>query len=77
MLSVERIKGKNKSETLENLSLLGVILGAVVFSAGVGLTVVSTEGVSVVITMMGAMLSFISSMLVVGILFVREVLGKE
>ena len=76
MLRVKGLKGENRTETLENYSLAGVILGTIIFSIGIGLTIISTKGISVIIMMLGALLSFISSVAVVGVLFFKEVLRK-
>ncbi len=77
MLKLKNLKGESRMETLENYSIVGVIVGALIFSMGVGLTVIASEGIPVIITMLGAVLSFISSASVVVVLFFREALGKE
>ena len=77
MLKLKNLKGESRMETLENYSIVGVIVGALIFSMGVGLTVIVSEGIPVIITMLGAVLSFISSASVVVVLFFREALGKE
>lgn len=62
---LKRFKGRNKYETIENYSILGAVFGALAFAGGVGLTALNTTGMSVVIIMMGALLSFLSSVVLV------------
>ncbi|MCS7105718.1 MAG: hypothetical protein NZ942_00125 [Candidatus Aenigmarchaeota archaeon] len=57
----EKIKGKNKIETAENLSILLIFLGAFFFSLGVGLTIISPQGFPAILAMLGASLSFLST----------------
>ena len=57
----KKLKGKNKFDTMENYSIAGVVVGALMFTAGIGMTAINTQGVSVVIVMIGALVSFLSS----------------
>ena len=54
-----KLKGKNKIETLENYLIALIFLGAIVFSSGVGLTVVSSQGFPIILAMIGAVASFV------------------
>lgn len=55
-----RIKGKDRAETLENYSILFIIIGALLLSFGIGLSVL-TEKISVVFSVFGAWIVFIST----------------
>ncbi|MEM5794308.1 MAG: hypothetical protein QXS48_01310 [Candidatus Aenigmatarchaeota archaeon] len=57
----EKIKGKNRIETAENISILLIFLGAIFFSLGIGLTIVSPQGFPAILAMVGASLSFLST----------------
>ena len=54
-----KLKGKNKIETLENYLIALIFLGAIVFSSGVGLTIVSSKGFPIILAMIGAVASFV------------------
>lgn len=55
----DRLKGKGKFETLENYSILFIVIGALMLSGGIGLTVISPKGISTVLMMLGSFISFI------------------
>jgi hypothetical protein len=66
------LKGSDKYETAENLSLLGVLIGALLLSAGIGLTVISSKGFPVVITMMGSLIAFLSTIILIFMWVIRD-----
>ncbi|MGC8812267.1 MAG: hypothetical protein ACP5O8_01630 [Candidatus Aenigmatarchaeota archaeon] len=57
----EKIKGKSRIETAENVSILVIFLGALFFSLGIGLTVISPQGFPAILAMLGASLSFLAT----------------
>ena len=61
-----KLKGKDKIETVENYCILFIFLGAIMLSLGIGFTVFSTKGMPVVFAMLGALVSFLST---VGLVF--------
>ena len=75
--TLKNLKGKNKFETAEHYSMLCVVLGALVFAGGVGLTALSTSGISVIITMLGALVSFCAAVLLVFVWLAKEIFGKS
>lgn len=78
MLNVLKpLKGKNRYETLENYSMVGVLIGAFVFSGGVGLTVLSSKGLSAILSMLGALIAFCSSVSLVFVWLTKEIFVKE
>ena len=60
-----KLKGKNKLETIENYCILLIFVGASVLSLGIGLTVITTKGIPVFLSMFGALLSFLSTIALV------------
>lgn len=66
------LKGKDKFETAENYSILVIIIGAAMFSIGVGLTIVSTKGIPAIITMLGALISFLSTVVLIFVWLAKE-----
>ncbi len=78
MLSVIRkLKGENRLETIENYSISGVVFGALMFSVGIGSTVITPKGIPTIISMLGALVSFISTVLFIFTLLIKDSLGKE
>lgn len=57
----EKIKGKNRIETAENVSILVIFLGAIFLGLGIGLTIVSPQGFPAILAMFGASLSFLAT----------------
>jgi len=78
MLNVRnRLKAETKLGTYENYSLAGVVFGALFFSAGIGLSAISSKGIPVIIAMLGAFVVFISSGCFVAVLVMKEFSGKR
>jgi len=78
MLSVrKKLKGSNRHETLENYSMVGVIFGALVFSGGVGLTALTPKGIPAIISMFGAVITFLSSVSLVFVWLGKEIFSKS
>jgi len=75
-LGLGMLKGKNKYETIENLSIIFLVLGAVMLSLGIFLTVISPKGLSVILAMLGALISFISILVLVFTWLVKEFFSK-
>lgn len=69
---LSRLKGKDKLETAENCSILFVFLGAIVLSVGIGVNIVSAKGVSAIMAMLGALISFVSTAVLIAVWVIRE-----
>jgi len=69
------LKGRNRRESLENYSIGGVVFGALLLSAGIGLTVLNPKGMSAIVAMIGALLSFVSSVTLVISWLLKELFG--
>lgn len=61
----EKIKGKSRVETVENLAILLIFLGALFFGLGTGLTIISPQGFPAILAMLGASLSFIATVVLI------------
>jgi len=78
MLSALRIpRGKDRFETAENCSMAGVVAGAALFSLGVGLSAFSPAGVAAILAMLGAVVSFVSSVALVFSWLAKDLFGGE
>ena len=60
-----KLKGKDKIETIENYCILFIFLGGIMLSLGIGFTVISTKGIPVILAMLGALVSFLSTVALV------------
>ncbi len=67
-----RLKGRDKLETFENYSILFIFIGAIILSAGIGMNIISTKGASAILAMLGAVVSFISTIALIAIWVIRE-----
>ncbi len=67
-----KLKGNNRFETAENYSILFIFVGAIAFSAGIGLNILNTRGFSTILAMLGALVSFLSTVALIAIWVVKE-----
>jgi len=71
------LKGKDKYETAEKYSIATILVGALMLSAGIGLTALSTTGFPVVIAMLGSFIAFIGTIALIGSWLWSELRGAE
>jgi len=69
---LSRLKGKDKIETAENYSILFIFIGAIILSFGIGTSVISTKGFSAILAMLGAVISFLSTVSLVAVWVIKE-----
>ena len=67
-----KLRGKDKYETLENYSILFIFVGGVMLSAGVSLTGFSTKGVSAILAMLGSLIAFLATTILIIIWLIKE-----
>ncbi len=56
-----KIRGASRLETAENVCIAFIIAGAVVLSIGIGSTAITTKGITAITAMMGAVITFAST----------------
>lgn len=66
-----KLKGKDKYETAENYSILLIIIGAAVFALGTGLSAVNPVGIAAIFAMLGGLISFVFTVILVIIWFMQ------
>lgn len=71
------LKGKDRYETAENYSIAGVLAGAALFAAGIGLTIISPAGIPTMIAMLGAIAAFVSAVAMVFVWLAKDLFGGE
>ena len=69
---LSRLKGKDKIETAENYSILFIFIGAIILSFGIGMNVIGTKGFSAILAMLGAVISFLSTVALVTVWVIKE-----
>jgi uncharacterized membrane protein len=73
---LDMLKGKDRFETAERWSVLIIVIGAVMLSAGIGLSIISTKGLTAILMMIGAFLSFIATVALIFVWVLKEFLGE-
>ena len=69
---LSKLRGNNRLETAENYSILAIVVGLIMFSVGVLLTIVATRGFSTILAMLGAVISFISTISLIDVWVMKE-----
>jgi hypothetical protein len=72
-----RFKGKSKYVIAENYSIIGIVAGAFILSFGIGSTILSPQGVPAIISMLGALISFLSTVALIFVWLLKEFFVKE
>ena len=67
-----KLKGKDRFETLENYSILFIIIGAIVLSVGIGLNILNPRGLSAILSMFGSLIAFISTVALILVWLIKE-----
>lgn len=73
---LDMLKGKDKYETAENYSMLFIVVGAVILSTGIGLTILSPKGISAIMAMLGSLISFLATVVLIFVWLVKELFGE-
>jgi len=71
----DMIMSKKKLEKMEGYSILSLIVGTVILTSGIGLTIVSTKGIPAIITMLGTLIAFLSTVVLIFTWFFQEFFG--
>ncbi|HLC59760.1 MAG TPA: hypothetical protein VJH34_04530 [archaeon] len=69
---VKKLRGQNRLDFLENICIIFIIGGAVILSIGMGSTALSPKGLTAVTAMMGAVISFSSTVALVFVWLAKE-----
>jgi hypothetical protein len=76
-ISLPQLKGKDKYETAENFSILFIIIGAIILSSGIGLTIINPKGISAILAMFGSLIAFLSTVALIFVWLIKEIFGGE
>jgi hypothetical protein len=72
----DMLKGENRYERVEGYCIIVLLAGALMLSAGIGLSALNPKGISAILAMLGSFISFIGT---VGLIFtwlVQELFGE-
>jgi len=71
-MKIPSIKGKNKLETLERISIALIVFGAFILSLGIGLTILTPKGIPAILSMLGALTSFVFTAILIFAWLIKE-----
>ena len=75
-MKMDRLKGKNKSETTENYVIAIILIGALMLSAGIGLSTLSPNGIPAILSMLGSFITFTFTIILILLWLVKEFKGE-
>jgi hypothetical protein len=70
-----KLKGKDRFETAENYSILSILIGALILSLGIGLTIITPKGFPAILAMLGSLIAFVSTVALILVWLVKEFSG--
>jgi uncharacterized Tic20 family protein len=70
-----KLKGKDKFETAENYSILSILIGAIMVSVGIGLTIITPKGLPAILAMLGSLIAFLSTVALILVWLAKEFFG--
>ena len=72
IFDVFKLKSENKLKRVEGFCILSVFLGAGVLSLGIGLSILNPKGISAILSMLGSVLAFLSTLVLIIVWLVKE-----
>lgn len=69
------LKG-SKYEKAESISIMALIVGAVMLSVGIGLSILNPKGISAILAMFGALTSFLATVALLFTWLLKELFGE-
>lgn len=70
------LKSENKYEKIEGYCILVLVVGALMLSVGIGLTILSPKGISAITAMLGALISFLATIGLIVTWLIQEMVGE-
>ncbi len=67
-----RLRGRDKLETLENWSILIILLGGFLLSTGIASSIITTKGIPTILAMSGSFISFVGIISLVLVWLIQE-----
>ena len=73
---LKMLKSKSKFERTEGYCIVSLITGALMLSSGIGLTIISPEGIPAIMAMLGSLITFLSTAGLILTWLFKEILGE-
>ena len=73
---LKMLKAKSKFEKAEGYCILSLIVGSLMLSSGIGLSIITPKGIPAILAMLGSLIAFLST---VGLIFtwlLKEMFGE-
>jgi len=70
------LKGKSRYEKIEGYCILTLIVGAIMLSTGIGLTIITPKGISAILAMLGSLISFLATAALLFVWLFKELQGE-
>ena len=70
------LKSKKKLERVESYCIIVLLGGAIMLSAGIGLTAINPKGISATITMLGSLIAFLATVALILTWLIQELFGE-
>jgi len=68
------LKGSDRYETAENWAIAFIVVGAVMLSAGIGISIFNPKGIAAILAMLGSFVSFVATVVLIFIWLAKEFL---
>jgi len=66
------LKSKNKYEKAEWYCILSLIIGVLILSLGIGLSILNPKGISAILAMLGSLFSFLATVALIFVWLIKE-----
>ncbi len=66
----------NRYEKMEGYCIIVLIIGALMLSAGIGLSAINTKGISAIMAMLGSVISFLATVALILVWLFKELQGE-
>jgi len=76
MKFLDMFRSKTLYERIQGCCMLLLVVGAIMLSAGMGLTIISPKGVSAILAMLGSLISFLATAALIFVWLFKELQGE-
>lgn len=70
------LKNKDRFVKIEGYCILALIVGALVLSGGIGLSILNPKGISAILAMLGSVISFVAVVALIFVWLIKEFKGE-
>ena len=71
----DMLKSGNKFEKVEGYCIVTLLVGAIMLSSGIGLTVINPKGISAILAMLGSLIAFLATVALIFTWLAQELFG--